>query len=534
MFEILRSEVTGVVLIAVFSLLTFLILVGAMGAVKTGRRGKQVDIAPTMMTSFGILGTFVGIVIGLFAFDPTQIDSSIKGLLGGLRTAFFTSVVGMGCAMYFKWWEARQPVQAASEETPETIGPKEIFGVLRKQQELTSLLVQAVGGTEESSIVGQMKLLRTEVSDFRSGHQRAQQVFEDKLWKQLQDFADMLSKSATEHVIDALRQVIVEFNQKLTEQFGDNFKRLDESVKKLVDWQIEYKGQMEKMIGLFDQGVQAIDATRGAVVEIKDKTGRIPADMQALAEVLSVNQHQIEELGRHLDAFVSMRTEAVKAVPEIQKKLEEVGLKLREGADQMNRIILEGAAEFRDNVTGANQSLVTMAGEVATKTDSISQELTNAMIKVEQNTDRIRNGVSEAVQTAMEAVKTSVAGTSESTLTAVSETTRHMAQALKQTSQQMITDAEQSSAAVEKAVEATMAALRQNVERGLGGVEKQITEAVGKTGEAVNVQLRAVDEALEKQLNAALMQLGSALATIAKHIVDNYTRQTRDLSTAGA
>lgn len=530
MIEILRSDATEITLIALFSFLTIMTLVGAMGAVRRGHRSKSVEIAPTMMTSFGILGTFVGIVIGLFSFDPTQIDESIKGLLGGLRTAFFTSVVGMGCAIFFKWWEAQQPVQTQPDEVPHTIGPKEIYGVLRKQQELTSLLVQAVGGTEEGSMVGQIKLLRTELGDFRSSHKNAQQDFEERLFQQLRNFADMLSKSATEHVIDALRQVIVEFNQKLTEQFGDNFKRLDESVKKLVDWQVEYKEQMEKMISLFDQGVQAIDSTRGAVVEIKDKTGRIPADMQALAEVLSVNQHQIAELSRHLDAFIAMRAQAVQAVPEIQKRLEEVGLKLREGADQMNRIILEGAAEFRDNVTGANQSLVTMASEVATKTDSISQELTNTMIKVEQNTNRISNGVSEAVQVAMETVKANVGKTSESTLNAVSETTRHMALALKHTSQQMIDDVEQSSAKVENAIESTVTALRQNVERGLGGVEKQIIDAVGKTNDAVNAQLRAVDEALEKQLNAALAQLGSALATIAKHIVDNYKRETSEPS----
>lgn len=534
MFEIIRSDTTGIVLIALFSFTTIFILIKAMSAVKQGRRGKQVEIAPTLMTSMGILGTFVGIVIGLFAFDPTQIDESIKGLLGGLRTAFFTSVIGMSCAMYFKWWEARQTVTSSANAIPESIGPKDIYVVLRKKQELTSLLVQAIGGTEENSLIGQFKLLRTEFGDFRNSHQRAQQAFEGKLWEQLESFAEMLSKSATEQVIEALRQVIVDFNQKLTEQFGDNFKRLDESVKKLVDWQGEYKEQLENMIGLFDQGVQAIDATRGAVVEIKEKTGRIPADMQALADVISVNQHQIQELGRHLEAFVAMKTQAVQAVPEIQRKLEEVGQKLQEGAERMNRIILEGAAEFGESVTGANQSIARMAGEVANKTDTISQELTDAMIKVEQNTDRIKNGVSEAVHAAMESVKTSVTNTSEQTLLSVSETTRNMALAVKQNSQSMIADAEKTKDEVEKAVEATMRALRESVERGLSGVEKQMIDAVGKTGEAVNVQLRALDQSLEKQLNVALSQLGSALATIATHLVDTYKRQARDQSTSGA
>ena len=36
-----------------------------------------VGYAPTLLTSLGIFGTFVGIVIGLLAFDPVDIDGSI-------------------------------------------------------------------------------------------------------------------------------------------------------------------------------------------------------------------------------------------------------------------------------------------------------------------------------------------------------------------------------------------------------------------------------------------------------------------------
>lgn len=532
MSEILRSEMISNVITLIFSIWTFVVLSKGMSAVKSGNRGRVVEVAPTMMTSIGILGTFVGIVMGLFAFDPSHVDESIRGLLAGLRTAFVTSVVGMGCTMYFKWWDAKQVLPTKADATPEAIGPKEIYGVLRKQNDHMSLLLQAIGGNEESSLIGQIRLMRTDLIDFRNSHQRSQAAFEEQLWMQLQNFAEVLSKSATQQVIEALQQVIIDFNQNLTEQFGDNFKCLDASVRNLVDWQTEYKGQLEDMITLYGQGVQSIDATRLAVADIKDKTSRIPEDMQSLSVVLNVNQHQIQELGRHLEAFVAMRQQAVQAVPVIQQKLEDVGLKLQEGAEKMNRIMLEGATEFGQSVSSVNVQMLSMASEVAYKTEGISQELTDALTKVEQNTDRIQNGISEAIQVAMRAVQTSVEETSTSAAMTVAETSRSMATTLKQTSQDMIEDARKSSEETQQTVEATLAALRHTVERGLGGVEKQISEAVGRTGEAVNVQLRAVDQALEKQLNMALSQLGSALATIASHLVDTYKRQTRDLAMA--
>jgi len=515
-------------LISFFGILIIWVFITANAAAKRNQSVKYVEAAPTLMTSLGILGTFVGIVIGLYAFDPAQIDESIKELLEGLRTAFVTSVFGMGATIVFKWINSKKIPQSDGSKVLEEVGPKEIFAELKKQNESMELLVRAVGGSEENSMVGQIKLLRTDVNDFRSGQQRSQTAFEEKLWEQLKDFAEMLSKSATEQVIEALRQVIIDFNRNLTEQFGENFKRLDESVKKLVDWQAEYKVQLERMIELFDQGVQSIDATKGAVVEIKEQTGRIPEDMKALAEVMNVNQHQIQELSRHLEAFMALRQQAVQAVPEIQQKLEEIGQQLRDGAEKMQMVILEGAVEFGDHVKQANSSVENMAREVALKTETISTELTDAMIKVEQNTDRIKNGVSEAVAVAMDAVQVNVTKSSETALKAVVESANTLMTEAERAQQQSTDSFKRMAENINREVETILQSVRTDVERSLGGVEKQIQEAVSQTGEAVNTQLRAVDSALEQQLNKALSDLGTALATIARRLVDIYETQSVD------
>lgn len=515
-------------LIAFFGLLILRVFFVANGAANRGENSKFVEAAPTLMTSIGILGTFVGIVIGLYAFDPTQIDESIKELLEGLRTAFVTSVFGMGATIFFKWIHSKKIPVNIDPKNIDEVGPKEIYGQLLKQNESMEQLVRAVGGSEENSMVGQIKLLRTDVNDFRSGQQRTQAAFEEKLWQQLRDFAEMLSKSATEQVIEALRQVIIDFNRNLTEQFGENFKRLDESVKKLVDWQAEYKVQLERMIELFDQGVQSIDATKGAVVEIKEQTGRIPEDMKALAEVMSVNQHQIQELSRHLEAFMALRQQAVQAVPEIQQKLEEIGQQLRDGAEKMQMVILEGAVEFGDHVKQANSSVESMAKEVALKTETISTELTDAMIKVEQNTERIKNGVSEAVSVAMDAVQVNVTKSSDAALKAVVDSANTLMTEAERAQQQTADSFKLMTENINREVETILQSVRTDVERSLGGVEKQIQEAVSQTGEAVNTQLRAVDSALEQQLNKALSDLGTALATIARRLVDIYESQTID------
>ena len=49
----------------------------------------------------GILLTFYGIWIGLLGFDTTDIAGSIPNLLNGLKTAFSSSLVGLGTSLFF-------------------------------------------------------------------------------------------------------------------------------------------------------------------------------------------------------------------------------------------------------------------------------------------------------------------------------------------------------------------------------------------------------------------------------------------------
>ncbi len=66
---------------------------------KLPRRKKWIDQLPSIISTLGVLGTFLGITKGLIAFNPGELEQSIPELLEGLKTAFFTSLVGMGCSL---------------------------------------------------------------------------------------------------------------------------------------------------------------------------------------------------------------------------------------------------------------------------------------------------------------------------------------------------------------------------------------------------------------------------------------------------
>ena len=117
----------------------------------------------------------------------------------------------------------------------------------------------------------------------------------------------MLSRSATDQVIEGLKTVIADFNRNLTEQFGDNFKKLDESVQKLLEWQERYRQQLDQLHALYDQSVQQITTIEVSVARIAEHSASIPDSMEKLADIVKTANREIDELDRHLAAFAELR-----------------------------------------------------------------------------------------------------------------------------------------------------------------------------------------------------------------------------------
>src|SRR6202008_4766787 len=93
---------------------------------------------------------------------------------------------------------------------------------------------QCLVGTDDSTLVSQLKLGRQDTNDRLDALNRSQTAFMQKL-----------AESNSKALIIALQEVIRDFNTKITDQLGDNFKQLNEAVGAMLDWQAPhlYKGK---------------------------------------------------------------------------------------------------------------------------------------------------------------------------------------------------------------------------------------------------------------------------------------------------
>lgn len=60
---------------------------------------------PSILTGLGVLGTFVGLQLGIGSLDFNNLEASIKPLINSCAVAFSSSVWGVGASLVFSWWE---------------------------------------------------------------------------------------------------------------------------------------------------------------------------------------------------------------------------------------------------------------------------------------------------------------------------------------------------------------------------------------------------------------------------------------------
>jgi hypothetical protein len=78
-------------------------------SIKLLRKGsEQANIVPGLAVSLGIFFTFLGLAMSLIAASGGGIDTQYNMLVGGLSTAFWTSVVGIGVSIASKVYLAKQ------------------------------------------------------------------------------------------------------------------------------------------------------------------------------------------------------------------------------------------------------------------------------------------------------------------------------------------------------------------------------------------------------------------------------------------
>ena len=395
-----------------------IVFVGLSNLFKPISNFKAVNI-PNYLISLGILGTFTGIFWGLINFDPEDIQSSVPALIAGMKFAFGSSVAGMFFALlikrkYIKAKERQELIEDASEkkdfdiesvlnailEIRSSLSGKEDsllsqFKNLRKDlSENINKISKAISGDDDSSVVTQVKSFRLESRDgFNNLNESVDKFYEE------------IAGKSTDVLLEALKTIIADFNKNLNEQFGENFKELNEAMGKILEWQNEYKEQLTKMIETQKQtsdDMKVATESFNSLLERAESLTNVGNDFKEiindLSALLQALEQQRNDISNHIKLFAEISEKASTGLPKIEEKISELSenlidvignhnSKINEHLEatisksgELNKQMLDGMTKNNEELNQHIEQAVERTNEQVIKLDqAMSEELTKAL-----------------------------------------------------------------------------------------------------------------------------------------------------------
>lgn len=250
---------------------------------------RAAGMGPTLLTTLGIGFCFFGIALGLFDFDPDDIRESVPSLIDGIRTAFWVSVFGIGWAVTIKLRLLLFGDPPVTRDSAYTVA--DLVAELRR--------IQAAIQEGDTALIGHAERLHS------SAVERM-----DALQRSFEHFGENVVKASSRALVEALSEVMREFNTKLNEQIGGNFQRLDEAAGKLATWQEQHKVQLEDLIQHQMLAANLMGEATERYSDLVNKAAVFMRVSESLAVVLPNLERQTQVLERSIRTLGSIESDA--------------------------------------------------------------------------------------------------------------------------------------------------------------------------------------------------------------------------------
>ena len=319
----------------------------------------------------GITGTFFGIFMGLINFNTADLEGSIPELLDGLKTAFITSLAGLFANLIVKIYPEiyliKEPVESddVGEEIIKTL--KSLEDENRNMTNSIDNLAKSISSDKDTSLITQLQKIRTTNSD---GFESMNKSFED--------FAEKVVADNTQSLIDALTDVMKDFNAKINEQFGDNFKELNSAVKLMVEWQKENKIQVENLIQTYSS---ILNNLKGIDETLANSSNSHSIILEANRELKTL----VNDFSGMVESFSDLGQKASLSLPIIEKNMDSIVGKsdeyIRESLSTISSNYDDFSSKQREIVESYNSTIENMINSNTERVRKLDEELGNELTK---------------------------------------------------------------------------------------------------------------------------------------------------------
>ena len=389
---------------------------------------KHLSSASGMLVGLGLLGTFLGLTLGILGFksDSSEaIQNSIQSLLGGMGTAFMTSLIGMGCSCFYIWKEKQFMYSfrnvldriCTALDKKYFLSDSEFYAAylsFKDEQGNTVYISNAVRDMyiENHKQTGYMGTLVDDLSDALD--EKLSNSINENVIPMIQKFVetlneklDLLKTSMQSPAEDMTRMVVEELKtsmQSMMEKFGtdlsgsatsnltiltDNLAKASES---LTDLPVQMKNMSDLLGGAFGGIHATIEDLESAVQKIVEQSAN---SNSTLIEKTSSQYSRMEEshqrISSQTDVLIANFNNMVETLNTTVKEVQSSMVQIRETKEALGGLVvsLQGITNNMEQASSrfknSQDSYVSGLKEVQDKSSMTVTNITNAL-QVSKNT----------------------------------------------------------------------------------------------------------------------------------------------------
>ena len=336
---------------------------------------RMLDTASGTLVGLGLLGTFLGLTVGIAGFDSSDssnIQQSIQNLLGGMSTAFSTSLLGMLCSLIY----------TAIDKTMRNKLHKNIYSFTERLDDnyyIDDIKLQEIN--QKALVESMIHAIRSEFDGkLMYSNESGEKVSIGNAIREILTENAEQSKALKSFSTDLAIELNNGFDEVLSRQMQQKILPLMESVDATTKSVIEHIDQMASTVaspasGMMESVVDELKKSMGAIIdEFKTNlSGSTTSQLEALALQLGTASQTMGDFPKNMENIshtLQVTIDEVKnAIAEISKT-----------SATANSTAMQQMQEQIAFATGSISNAISEVKEVMSGITQSSQEQSNQMV----------------------------------------------------------------------------------------------------------------------------------------------------------
>lgn len=329
------------------------------------------------MTGLGILGTFIGLSLGLQQFNTgtsEEITASIGPLIQGIKVAFHTSIYGMVFSLFFSFIY-KNKMDQAYEALDRFLEAYDNFVLPDSKNESFRQLLSF----EQRQTEGMNRIAGTFAQEISTRVNEIMTPQFDRMNKTIENFA----RVAGEAQVEGVDRIVDKFIEQMNRSLSGTMTSLSSSIRETVEWQQQDRVYMRNIlteVGRLtndtaragDLANQSVESMASYVAKLDQFQGYLTEDVAGIQQLIREN----EELSKQLVSYMDTLTEYEKQIIAASDKNLKNVIRL---SDNMTDGLNTSAKSLSDAADTLNRQLNVSLGATVESYNRMQEEL-EAMI----------------------------------------------------------------------------------------------------------------------------------------------------------